>query len=216
MQHHYGTGGRHDRGDAPAGIWTLNPRLECRDGRRAGRGCQRESACLRVGAGPQARGSGRRPTLLSLGWWLCRPASLRASWSCPASWFGLHEVGEAAVRPQHPGYTRPRWGTSWRVHAGLGGPAGDEESAPSFGHLRILPADLSELGSGLRVDRRRALLCGPCACDGRSERRRSLVRVARPSGWDLANPYIRERMSARTLGIWVDPSGTGRCVPRAV
>ena len=68
MQHHYGTGGRHDRGDAPAGIWTLNPRLECRDGRRAGRGCQRESACLRVGAGPQARGSGRRPTLLSLGW----------------------------------------------------------------------------------------------------------------------------------------------------
>ena len=147
---------------------------------------------------------------------LCRPASLRASWSCPASWFGLHEVGEAAVRPQHPGYTRPRWGTSWRVHAGLGGLAGDEESAPSFGHLRILPADLSELGSGLRVDRRRALLCGPCACDGRSERRRSLVRVARPSGWDLANPYIRERMSARTLGIWVDPSGTGRCVPRAV
>ena len=92
---------------------------------------------------------------------LCRPASLRASWSCPASWFGLHEVGEAAVRPQHPGYTRPRWGTSWRVHAGLGGLAGDEESAPSFGHLRILPADLSELGSGLHVDRRRALLCGP-------------------------------------------------------
>ena len=74
-----------------------------------------------------------------------------------------------------------RWGTSWRVHAGLGGLAGDEESAPSFGHLRILPADLSELGSGLRVDRRRALLCGPCACDGRSERRRSLVQVARPS-----------------------------------
>ena len=147
---------------------------------------------------------------------LCRPASLRASWSCPASWFGLHEVGEAAVRPQHPGYTRPRWGTSWRVHAGLGGLAGDEESAPSFGHLRILPADLSELGSGLRVDRRRALLCGPCACDGRSERRRSLVRVARPSGWDLANPHIRERMSARTLVMWVDPSGTGRCVPRAV
>ena len=216
MQHHYGTGGRHDRGDAPAGIWTLNPRLECRDGRRAGRGCQRESACSRVGAGPQARGSGRRPTLLSLGWWLCRPASLRASWSCPASWLGLHEVGEAAVRPQHPGYTRPRWGTSRRVHAGLGGLAGDEESAPSFGHLRTLPADLSEPGSGLRVDRRRALLCGPCACDGRSERRRSLVRVARPSGWDLANPYIRERMSARTLGIWVDPSGTGRCVPRAV
>ena len=107
------------------------------------------------------------------------------------------------MRPQHPGYTRPRWGTSWRVHAGLGGLAGDEESAPSFGHLRILPADLSELGSGLRVDRRRALLCGPCACDGRSERRRSLVRVARPSGWDLANPYTRERMSARTLGIWV-------------
>ena len=68
----------------------------------------------------------------------------------------------------------------------IGGLAGDEESAPSFGHLRILPADLSELGSGLRVDRRRALLCGPCACDGRSERRRSLVRVARPSGWDLA------------------------------
>ena len=81
------------------------------------------------------------------------------------------------------------------------GLAGDEESAPSFGHLRILPADLSELGSGLRVDRRRALLCGHCACDGRSERRRSLVRVARPSGWDLANPYIRERMSARALGI---------------
>ena len=27
MQHHYGTGGRHDRGDAPAGIWTLNPVL---------------------------------------------------------------------------------------------------------------------------------------------------------------------------------------------
>ena len=70
---------------------------------------------------------------------LCRPASLRASWSCPASWFGLHEVGEAVVRPQHPGYTRPRWGTSRRVHAGLGGLAGDEESAPSFGHLRILP-----------------------------------------------------------------------------
>ena len=45
--------------------------------------------------------------------------------------------------------------------------------ARSFGHLRILPADLSGLGSGLRVDRRRALLCGPCACDGRSERRRS-------------------------------------------
>ena len=43
---------------------------------------------------------------------LCRPASLRASWSCPASWFGLHEVGEAVVRPQHPGYTRPRWGLS--------------------------------------------------------------------------------------------------------
>ena len=98
----------------------------------------------------------------------------------------------------------------------IGGLAGDEESAPSFGHLRILPADLSEPGSGLRVDRRRALLCGPCARDGRSERRRSLVRVARPSGWDLANPYIRERMSARTLGIWVVPSGTGRCVPRAV
>ena len=94
------------------------------------------------------------------------------------------------------------------MHGAMGG--------RSFGHLRILPADLSELGSGLRVDRRRALLCGPCACDGRSERRRSLVRVARPSGWDLANPYIRERMSARTLGIWVDPSGTGRCVPRAV
>ena len=89
------------------------------------------------------------------------------------------------------------------------------ECATSFGHSRILPADLSELGSGLRVDRRRALLCGPCACDGRSERRRSLVRVARPSGWDLANPYIRERMSARTLGIWVVPSGTGCCVPRA-
>jgi len=56
----------------------------------------------------------------------------------------------------------------------------------------------------------RALLFGPCACDGRAERRRSLVRVARPSGWDLANPYIRERMNARTLGIWVVPSGTGR------
>ena len=23
-------------------------------------------------------------------------------------------------------------------------------------------------------------------------------------------------VSARTLGMWVDPSGTGRCVPRAV
>ncbi len=82
---------------------------------------------------------------------------------------------------------------------------GIEESAPSFGHLRILPADLSKLGSGLRVDRRRALLCYVMLCysadpvlvtDG-SERRRSLVRVARPSGWDLANPYIRERMSGK-------------------
>ena len=33
-------------------------------------------------------------------------AGILGSWSCPASWFGLHEVGEAVVRPQHPGYTR--------------------------------------------------------------------------------------------------------------
>ena len=118
----------------------------------------------------------------------------------------------------HAAWGDGRCGTNGAGHVNMGLPykAYKAEQVSVVQMMVVGPADLSELGSGLRVDRRRALLCGPCACDGRSERRRSLVRVARPSGWDLANPHIRERMSARTLGIWVDPSGTARCVPRAV